>query len=465
MSGTKTFIDSLIKHIKANADKIAFNNKMFEIMEGDLLKYISIALRDQLNPESADLALKRVAPINVWNKINRKLSTLYSKDVTRTTALDSDQELIQYYVKGGLNKHFGNFNENYNAYKWSSLEIYEDEKLKRLNFRSIPSNQFLPFSFSTTNPLRPEGMIRFMGTQTDASGVIKNKFFVYTDEFFISFLDDGTILNEDLIENGGKNPFGVVPIEYGASSEYLLIPTPDKDSFQMTILIPILITDQNYASMYLSFPILYTLDADSENLPKSPNIFWNLKSDNPEKSANVGVVKAEPDLQAQMDHTLRQLAIWMDSKDIKPGTIGKTTAENFASGLSKIISEADTTQNRKNQEVSFKEIEFRFWKRLAKMHNTLAGTGRLENRKTFSDPEKLEVMVEYSQDKVIETREDLVRRLKLEKDSGFISNERAIRKLNPSFGDDEIKKLLAEIDAEKSTTIITEVEEVPESDN
>lgn len=451
----KDFIQIILDHIEDNALKIEFNNKMFEIMEGDLMKYIEIALLEQLNANSAKIALLRACPINVWNKIVRKLSTLYTKPVTRTTELKSDQELISYYVNRGLDKHFGNMNENFNAYKWSSLEIFEDTSIKSIRFRSIPSNQFIAYSNDEIDPLRPTAIIKFMGTYKDVKGVERNRYWIYTANEFISILDNGDYVKSDMEINSGINPFNVIPIEYVAQSEYMLIPMPDKDTLQMTKLIPVLITDQNYGSMYLSFPILYTLDADAENLPANPNVFWNLKSDSEDKSSSVGVVKAEPNLEAQMNHTIRQLATWMDSRDIRPGTIGKVSADNFSSGISKIISEMDTLENRKLQEMKFKEVENRFWRRLAIIHNKLASVGRIENRQKFSDPANLNVAIEYTEERIIESREDKVRRLSSEVKAGFNSIRRSIRELNPNMDESQIEKLLDDISQERTTIIET----------
>ena len=46
---SKDKIEFLIDYISANQFKIDFNNKLFEIMEGDLLKYVQNELNNQLN--------------------------------------------------------------------------------------------------------------------------------------------------------------------------------------------------------------------------------------------------------------------------------------------------------------------------------------------------------------------------------------------------------------------------------
>jgi hypothetical protein len=463
---TKEQIESIVAYAQTQADKIEYNNTIFEIMEGDLLKYVGETLRRQLSPENATIAMERAAPINIWNKIVKKLSKLYANAPKRTTENPADQELIEYYEKKGLNRHFGNLNENFNAYKWSSIEIFEDEEIKSLRFRAVPSNQFLAYSNDPIDPLRITAIIKFMGEYTDASGVKRQRFWIYTNDEFIPVLDNGEVVQEDLFGNDGLNPFGIIPFQYASMSEYVLVPMPDLDTKQMTCLIPVLITDQNFGSLFLSLPIIYAVDAGLENLPVSPNMFVNLKSDSEDgKQAQIGVVKAEPNLEAQMNHVKNQLAMWLESKDIKPGTVGgNLTPENFASGISKIISEMDTIENRKMQEEIFQDVETKFWKRLAVMHNELAKVGRLETRKVFSDPATLEITVDYGEETIVESRADLVVRLKNERDAGFISTKKAIQILNPKMEEGQIEELIVEIDDEKGSIVIEDTDG-PTEDN
>jgi hypothetical protein len=333
--------------------------------------------------------------------------------------------------------------------KWESLEIFEDRELRELRFRAVPSNQFLAYSDDLIDPMRITAIIKFMG-EVNVGGATRNKYWIYTKDYFIPMLDDGTVYAADLEGNDGINPYGVIPFQYASMSEYLLVPMPDRDTKQMSTLIPVLITDQNFGSLFLSMPILYAIDGSLENLPVSPNMFVNLQSNDDTKQAQLGVVKAEPDLEAQMNHVKNQLAMWLESRDIKPGTVGKLDGENFSSGISKIISEMETIENRKMQEEIFRDVERKFWKRLAVMHNELAKVGRIGNRQMFSDPENLDVLVEYQEDKILESRADKVLRLKIEKDAGFTSLRKAISELNPNLESDEISDLIKEIDEEKS---------------
>ena len=448
-------IKKYLDYIKDHSTQIEFNGALLDITEGDLMSHIRKALSAQLeSAKNVEIAMQRAAPINVWNKIVKKLSKLYAQPPKRTTENDSDLELVKYYEKNGIDQAMADTNFNYNNYKWTSLEIFEDEKEEKLRFRSVPSNMFLAYSDDPIDPLRVTAIIKFMGMYEDGNGDHRSRFWVYTDDSFIAFLDNGNLVPEDMLENEGENPFETIPFEYVNMSRNFLVPNPDKDTIQMTVNIPVLITDMNFASLYLSIPIIYTINVDADKLPQSPNAMWNLKAADPDAGTPVvNVLKPEPNLAAQMNNVKDQLAMWLETRDIKAGSIGSLNSENFASGISKIISEMDTLENRNEQKVVFKAFEVNLWRRIAKMHNYLADNGRTDNRGKFSDPSTLVVDVEYTESAVIESRTDKVLRLKEEVENGFKSRNSAIKELNPHMSEGEIAILLKEIEEESTLNI------------
>lgn len=438
------FIKHLLEYVKSKHEILSHNTTMFEIYEGDLLGYLVNELKRQMSGESSQLAALRASPINILNKTNQKLSKLYVNGVKRTSSSDVNNELIQYYSERA-NDAFHSANENYNLYKNTCIEIYEDMDEKEIGFRSIPSNLFLPYSDNDSDPTKPTGILKLMGKHGEKN---KDKYWFYTADSFTPFYSDKKIVDEDLEGNEGENTFEILPFTYISKSKYLLIPKTDKDLLQMTLLIPVLLTDNNFSSMFLSMPILYGINIDAQNLKLSPNQFWNVKTDDADKTPTVGVLKAEPDLQSMMNNAISQLSMYFETRNIRPGTVGKITGDNFASGVSKLISEMDTIEDRKMQSNVFQKAETDFWRRVGIIHNKLARAGRLSNRMLFKDPEKMIVKVEYPEEKVIESRELKVDRLSKELNAGLTSRRSAIKSLNPKMTDDDIDKLIQEIKSE-----------------
>lgn len=431
-------IKEVIKYIKSKNDFISYNNEIFEITEGDLFNKVKAELRKQFTGDSGITASMRASPINILNKILNKLSKLYHKPPVRTVVdgNTSNQTLVDFYSRH-VNAAFALHNFNYNAYKTSLVEIYENPEKREICFRAIPANSFLARSLDRINPVVPTEIIRFMGKDKDRKSI----YWVYDKDNFTPITSDAKVYPSDLYETKGLNTYGILPFSFVTRSDYQLVPTPDYDILQMTLLIPVLISDQNFGGMFLSHPILYGINVSAENLKISPDHFWNVKSERgPDASTEIGVLRAEPDLQAMMNNVLSQLSIWLETKNIKPGTIGRVTGENYSSGISKLISEMETIEDRKQQAEKFQMVESDFWKRLGVIHNYLAGGGRLENNMKFIDPEKMEVMVEYQEESILESRAEKVLRLDAEVKAKFKSRYSAIAELNPKMNDDQIKE-------------------------
>lgn len=435
-------IKKVIEALEAAKDTLEYNQIIFEMTEGNYLKHLTNSLSMELDPKNLRDAITRSAPINLLRKIFAKLSPLYNGDVTRTTENQADQDLIDFYVKDSdLNTHWGNSNFNFNAYKNTLLEIFITGG--RVKARSLPSMQFIPYSDNMEDPLEVTAVLKVMSPK---------EYWVYSDDLFIKTDEKGNILNHNT-EDGLENPYGILPATYINRSSYTLIPTIDTDTVQMALLIGKLLTDVNFSSKYLANPILYGIDVDSENMERSPNIFWNLKSDVEGKTPQLGVVKAEANIQAQIDAAMEELALWLQSKDIKQGTVGKVNGDRASSGISLMIQEMDTTENVNNQKKYFMEAENDFWKRLAQIHNYAVEGGLIKETRKFTDPAALVVEVEYPAQTIIEDPTVKEERILKQFRDRVISKREAISRLNPKMEADKVDELLEEIKAEGAISL------------
>lgn len=439
----------ILDYVESKEGFLKHNRTIFEMLEGDVAKFLGEKLGQQLSGDSSRFAMQRQAPLNVLRKIVDKLSTLYTGSVTRTTENPNDQDLVDWYVSEmSLNGYWNDANESFNAYKTMALELYEDEA--QLKTRSIAADNYLAYS---NNPVDPMRMTHFMKVMEDVDG--KPKYWVYTDDEFASFSQQGELIKEDMVLNEGINPFGVIPVAYQTRSRYLLTPLADTDTVSMALLIPILYTDLNFASMFLSNPIITLINGNGENIKINPNMLWEINSSDEtgEKEPKIDVLRAEPNIEAQLSLIKNELSVWLQTRNIKPGAIGNLTVESAASGISLMIQEMDTTQDRKNQIPYFEQAESDYWYRLATMHNELARKGQIENRKLFSDPNKLKVTVEYPEQKLLETEKEMAERIGLLLEKGLTSKMRALREAHPKLDKDELEELAEEIKEDESIRI------------
>jgi hypothetical protein len=459
----KDDIEWLLSVIKSKETQMSFNLKLFEIMEGNLIKYIDDALKNQLSANAYKIARQRIVPINILRRIVSKLSKLYSSSPQRKTELETDQELVNLYSqKGVLDRHYGNHNFNYNSYKYSALEFFvEDEILK---VRAIPATQFIVASNNKVNPLTVTHYIKFMGKMSkekDGKSKIVEKYWAYTDDEFLAFDSDGEIVpgDTDLVE--GVNTFGVIPMNYVSGSDNILIPLQDDDLVQMAVNIPVKLTDLNFAQQFQSHGIIWVKNADNTNLQVSPNTIWELSSRDPDKNVEVGTLQPQVQVQDVLDLCRFEISAWLESKDIRPGTVGQAGQDGSLSGLSLLIQNADISENRKTQEQVFKSSENDFWKRLATIHNSLVNSGAIKERRTFSSDD-IEVSVEFDTHKPYESRMEKVTRLKEEVSAKFTSQLTAMKELHPDWDEDQIEDELELINGDVEIDMTETEKETPE---
>ena len=455
----------ILEHISNHQSEIGFNETIFEILEGDLLKHVAESLQKQLSPDSYESAMERVAPINLFKKQVDKLSTVYVDEPKRTASTESgsDQDLVDEYTELiEVNSFMEDLNRAVNSYKWSTIELYEDEGIKA---RVLPSHLFLPFGNDDKSPTKVSAIIKFMGEfKKVPKGKIREKtlrrYWITSATEFLSIDSDGDVIEEDMVENEGVNEYGVLPYVFISKSRYLLVPKPDKDDLKMSILFPVLITDLNFAAKMLAHSVFYGIDIDAENLKMSPDAVWLFKSDVDGKKPEIGTITPSVSIQDVLLLAKEQIAAWLETKNIKVGSLGSADGANFASGVSKLIDESDTTVERKRQVKMFKKVELSFWEILSTMHNTLVEHGRITGMKIFSNPKELKIKVVHAEQRPLLSRKEKVEELKLERDAGFKSTETSIKELNPAMTEEQIAEEVARIEAESVIIVEDDSEQV-----
>lgn len=455
-------VPSILKFVDEQGSFLSHNHILFDIMEGDLLSFVLQDLKKQLSARSFEVVQHRVAPINFLKKLIDKLSKIYTTGPTRIKIVgtDSDQGLIDFYVKKGqMNKNFNIANENFNLYKstWIEPQINKKGKIK---FRSFPSDRFLVWSNNPEDQCDVTHIIKFIGTKIKEHG---EKFIISitTDEEFIIVDEDGETQVDMMVALSnaeGVNPFGILNGVYINRSQNLLIPKADSDTLKMTKLFPVLLSDLNYAVMFQSFSIIWGIDISAQNLKMSPNAFWSLKSDNKgvgEKRPQVGQIKPQVDIDKVLNLIASEMALWLQSRSIKPGSIGKLTQQNFSSAVAKIVDEMDTFEDRQTQVEFFKPAEEEmFNERLPRIHDVWARRGLIKERARFSTGFEMET--EFVDQRPMFDRSQVLDELEQEMGLGILSRKRAARRANPKKTDREIDEMLEEVDEERTVMSGTE---------
>lgn len=474
----KELVPELMNYVKfKNESHVVYNKKLLDIWEGQLQKYIEESLMVELTPRAYARAKERIAPINILNKMVDKLSTVYIEAPSRECKEENeiDKELLEYYEhKLDLNNSLRLSNEMLNLHKYFALEPYLSES-GTPSLRVIPADKFLVWSDNPLDPTKMTVFIKFMGTKlissertTDSLGNTTENaedavrevamFHLYSDQEFIECDSEGGIHNYQ------PNPYGKIPFVYGSNSQLRLLPMPDADSFSMTTLVPKLLTDINYATQFQSHSIVYGIDIDPQNLEGNPDAFWVINSAEGEnKNPQIGTIKPEVDTDKVISMIQSEMAMWIDSKGLKVGNIGSLTIDNAASGVAKMIDEADTTNIRKKQVNTFKKVEADLWSLLKTMHNTWVVTNQLKDvTRGFSDEFKVAV-THADQRVVVDTTKELAD-IKTMIELGLITKYQALTKLHPEASQEEIELMISEINAERPSIDFTSFNTPEETD-
>lgn len=451
-----------------NQNQIIYQAKLLEIYEGALQKHVEDSLRLELSPGAFKRSKERIAPINILPKIISKVSAVYSQGCIRESNGNEvdDGNMSFYETDLAIDSVMGLANEYLNLFKFCAIEPFIDKG--KPNLRVLPPTQFSVWSDNKVNPLSPTVFIKFIGkvesniqrTTTDGVSNIQagnilqevDAYHLYSEGEFLAVDGDGNVRLDLMGENQeGVNYFGRIPFVYLSNSTNFLIPLPNSDLFQLSILIPKLLTDLNYSTMFSSFSQLYTIDIESDELAKNPDSMWDLKSEEGEgKSPTVGSIKSEVDIEKVLMLIKETLALWFDSLGMKAGAVGNIQVGQAESGISKAIDSADIDEVRNKQKPIMKKAELELWDLLNVQHEVWGS--ELEDLKPFSNTFAPTVIFNDPEPTIDYKTKIEGAKLKLE--AGLTSFKRAVQEANPDLNSDEVDLLLEEIMAEKEDRML-----------
>lgn len=476
----KDKIPQILAHVKyVQVNQTIQEQKLYEVYEGQLQKYVEDSIRAEFEAKAAERAIQRISPVNLLPKLVNKISTVYNNGVTRS-AVDNevDSELLAYYEDSmDLNTRLNFSNKMINLFKYCAVEPYLYKGKPEI--RVLNPTQFCVYSDDIQNPTVPTEFIKFMGKvqsiqqRTDTDGAktrsaeeeirIINLYYIYSATEFLIVDAEGGIRYELMGDNQeGINPYGVIPFIYINLSESLLIPLPNMDMLTNTILIPKLLTDLNYATKFQSHAIVYGIDVDAADIQANPDSFWDIKSvDGEGKSPQLGTIKPTVDVDKVLTLIKTTIDLWLDSLGLKSTATSGFTQDNASSGIAKAIDEADATAIRKEQKQVYLNVEKRLWNLIPIMHNVWVSNLQLTSVKDFSTDFNPSIQIEdpavYQDSKVV--LENIIIKL----GSNLTSYKRALAEANQDLNSTELEELMAEILEEKETAaklnIVKEVAE------
>lgn len=453
-------LDLIADYIVANRDRIATNVKLSDVLEDDIIGHVDLALKTELSQQPYQQARPRLAPVNVGRKIIRKLSSLYSEKANRDLSDPTDDKLWKFYTEEmSLDTAMSDANHFFNTHKYTALEPYVTEE-REPRLRVLPADRFLVWSDgSSDDPSIPQVFIKFMGVPE--AGL--SRFELWSDEEVITVDMGGKILGSNdrnfKVVSGDQNPYGKLPFIYITRSKYRIMPSPDEALFSMTVLVPLLLTDLNMISKFQSYSMMYTIDVDVNNLQYGPSNVFSFKSDQKAGTKpQVGVLSPNADIEALNQSILNQLSMFLETRNLKASSAGKATGDTAASGISLMIRNIDTTEDRKAQAVMFERAEKQLLDLVANyMHPVWTSRGEISDLRSFSSNPSL--MVKFADPAPLVTEEERIDNALKKRDNALTTQRLALAEVHPEMTQEDLDRLAEEIKDEQST--ILEVRSVP----
>ncbi len=450
----KSKVDELVKLFESKRAYLSHNFVLLDIFKGNLLNYVDVALARQLSGEPYKCAKERIAPINVMSQIVKKQSKIYAGGVSRSVmdGTDADSATLAWLI-GQMKptEKFSTCNRYFNLFKNSLVQPYLNS-YGIPQMRILPSDRFIPYSEDKIDCETPTGYLIIQGKKKDENGEYYLLLAVEADEFMYFTTRKEIVTPEYAPENpDGISNLDALPFVYLNREDDEIMPTQDSDILAMTILIPVLFTDINFAHMFQSFSIFYGIDVDDKGIKFGPNAFWSFATKpGSDAKPQVGTITPSLDINGGLQLIANQFALWLNTKGLKAGAVGDVNGSNFASGIAKIIDEMDTSDDRNEQVPYFTDAEAKFWELLTTKLLPVWQKSRAYRGINISWSPKARVETNFSEQVPLVRRSAVIDEVAKEIKEGLTTKERGIKRLNPLMSDQDVANLEAEIAASSS---------------
>lgn len=456
---------------------IRYNHKILNIYQGQLKPYLEKAIREDYTDETQIVEIIQRAPtLNILRSVVDKLAKVYANPVGRV-ATDNNQEMLDDLVESlDLDSIMATADEMFTLHKACFLEPFVDEG--RMQLRVVPMDRALPYSDNPVNPLRPTAVMKLVGREkptktgsafTDQHGQItdlngnqeEDVLLVYTDNYiFLMYSKSGALPAERLLDFGGTpdqlveidgtpaliNPLGKIPMVYLNRSKFSIVPPPDNDLYDMTLLLPKLLADLNYAVKYQASSVIISQDLEiPQGAKKRANSIIEVKTlENAPTAGKLDVLKPQVDITPVLSLIQGQLIMWLESRGLKSGSAGKAS-EQRASGLAKIIDSADASAERFNKINFYTPMEKRLFELLRDFQNTAIANRDVDTAKVFRDDFEL-LRIEYPDQRPLQSSEERFTQAQMLIDNELATKKQILRLLFPSWSDKVIAQWLDDLD-------------------
>lgn len=374
-------IQDTISRFLKESDKLVkdadLQAKLFELYKGSIVPifndYLSTVYK---KARTKDQMKRNISPLNIIPKYVCKLSKAYSTGYSRSSSNKVDSELIEWYEReSDIDKVLILAHELSTLQRSALIEHYVDDGAVR--HRVIPAHKFWVYSNNVVNPNIVDTVIIHF-TNDGKSDIFK----LYTADDIVAFDDKGQLRNE-FIDGEVGNPLGILPFTYINLDETCIKAKPDNDLFEMGMFLPKQFTSLNYVSEYQTHAITVLFNVPpGQEFEALPDSVWVLnQGDDGSQPPRVESISANPNIKESLELIATQLEVFLSTRGIRSDING---SQLTASGISKAIDEADTTDLIIKAQQLMRVTEYDFFWRLAYIHNFYSQSNYISNKARFS---------------------------------------------------------------------------------
>ena len=446
-------VKETIEYVKSqeNQERISDDLVRYNIYNGKLRDEISKAISKEFKNQDTIAQLNsRIISLNISQRIINALATVYNQPPVRTPKSKdaNDQEVLDLYAESfRIDQKMKFSNRSFKNMKHSILDPFLDhEGIPRM--RTLSSHTYTVMSDDMLEPDRMTQFVKHIHVDNDEPS--KSRFHIWTAENFWIANGEGAIVTDEMEQLGnpeGINPFGVIPQTFiSESDDGNLIPISDDDLVNMSIVVPLLYTDLAFASKFQLWSTFVITGADDANVDMSPNSILSLPD-----GADFKSVKPEVDIDKAIMLIENMVATLLTTKNLSAGEVtGSMSASSSASGVAKLLDEAVSTEDKKDQEQFFRDGEKEHWDKFAhKILPVWVQAGQVHKDYIGSFSEDFELSIRFADPKPFIGDKELVELESMKKSEGFTTQKLALKTIHPDMDDDEIDQLMEGVGKEK----------------
>lgn len=477
-------IDRTLQQVSSNEEKSrrAYALRRHKIYRDGGREFLIEALKAEFEVNSIDEF--RLCPFNFLKKIVQK-KQLYKSPPIRTTALDSDQALVDFYTSElAVDVMMRKANEYYNLHSNTALYVYPKDDF--LSFKVVPPHLYsiIPHDVDRTkvlvwifNNFAQEADViaqtdlmpatGVSGFERNRRGVNKavdsgeivvdegHRFIIWSDDAQATITDKGGLvwLDPEKGEEQFINPIGVAPVVHlQKDTDNEAWAQQGEDAADISLLLQRMWTDLATIIKHQGFGQMVVI---SEEPPKKLTIGINktlwLRRFEGKEPPSVQYITSDSRI-SEIKETLRDmLFLLLTTNDINPSSVGKADGGSaFNSGIQALLEMSDAIEAMKMDQPAHRDAEKDLWNVIALWHNWMYDTGLLREdaRSLGRFSNDFEMNVSYPEMKPIETDIDRLGFIEKSRDLKLITKADALKKLYPQLTDEEIDLKLRELDEE-----------------